>query len=70
MTTVVVTHDMNSVMGIGERVMYLHQGKKLWEGDNKSILTAKVPELMDFIFASKVMQGMRNYMELKGELAE
>ena len=68
MTTVVVTHDMNSVMGIGERVMYLHEGKKLWEGDNKSILSAKVPELQDFIFASKVMQGMRNYMELKGEL--
>jgi phospholipid/cholesterol/gamma-HCH transport system ATP-binding protein len=65
MTTVVVTHDMNSVMGIGESVMFLHEGKKLWEGNSQTILRNDIPELQDFIFASKVMQGMRSFMEIE-----
>jgi phospholipid/cholesterol/gamma-HCH transport system ATP-binding protein len=58
-TTVVVTHDMNSVMGIGERVMFIHEGRKKWEGDNNTILTATEPALVDFVFASKMMMALR-----------
>jgi phospholipid/cholesterol/gamma-HCH transport system ATP-binding protein len=69
MTTLVVTHDMNSVMGIGEYILYMYQGRKLWEGTSTQILNATVPELKEFIFASKVMQGMKSYMELTGRLS-
>ena len=52
MTTVVITHDMNSVIQIGENVMFLYQGKKWWEGDNKTILSADNKELLDFVYAA------------------
>ena len=58
MTTIVVTHDMNSVMGIGEYVMFLYNGLKEWEGDSKSILHAQSQPLKDFVFASKIMEGL------------
>ncbi|MDZ4715455.1 MAG: ATP-binding cassette domain-containing protein [Cytophagales bacterium] len=59
-TTIVVTHDMNSVMGIGERIMFLYKGKNLWEGSSKEIIHSDVEELNDFVFSNKVMQGIRN----------
>jgi phospholipid/cholesterol/gamma-HCH transport system ATP-binding protein len=58
-TTIVVTHDMNSVMGIGEQIMFLHKGKKLWEGSNKDITHSGVAELHDFVFSNKVMQSLK-----------
>lgn len=58
-TTVVVTHDMNSVMGIGEYILFLHQGLKNWEGTSDTILSTSTPELDDFIFASKVMRNLK-----------
>jgi phospholipid/cholesterol/gamma-HCH transport system ATP-binding protein len=58
-TTIVVTHDMNSVIGIGENVMFLYQGRKLWDGSNKDITHSGVMELDDFVFANKVMNAMR-----------
>jgi len=58
-TTIVVTHDMNSVMGIGEHIMYLAQGKKLWEGNSDNILTSGQEDLEEFIFASKFMKKLR-----------
>jgi phospholipid/cholesterol/gamma-HCH transport system ATP-binding protein len=59
-TTVVVTHDMNSVMGVGDHIIYLAKGEKLWEGSKDEILDTKVPELYDFVFASKLLQrGMK-----------
>ena len=51
-TTIINTHDMNSVMEIGEKIVYIHQGKKWWEGTNEEILHAENPELNDFVFAS------------------
>ncbi len=54
-TTVVVTHDMNSVIGIGDHVMFLYKGKKLWEGSNKKILKTEVEELKDFVFDNKLI---------------
>ncbi len=59
-TTIVVTHDMNSVMGIGEKIMFLYKGNNLWEGSNKDITHSGVPELSDFVFSNKVMKGLRN----------
>ena len=58
-TTIVVTHDMNSVMGIGERIIFIFKGQKLWEGTNKDITHSGVKELDDFVFANKVMNSMR-----------
>ena len=57
-TTVVITHDMNSVLEIGEKVMFLYKGHKVWEGDNKTITQSKVPELNEFIFANKLLRDM------------
>ena len=52
MTTVVITHDMNSVMEIGDHIIYMYEGIKQWEGSNKEIIYAKDEKLNNFIFAS------------------
>lgn len=59
-TTIVVTHDMNSVMGIGDKIMFLFKGRKLWEGTKNEIMNTGVKELDDFVFANKVMSAMRS----------
>ncbi len=64
-TTVVVTHDMNSVMEIGDYIIYMYQGRKLWEGNKAEILDAEVPELHDFIYANKLVQALREEQDLK-----
>ena len=51
-TTIINTHDMNSVMEIGEKIVYIHEGRKWWEGTKDDILHADNPELNDFVFAS------------------
>jgi len=56
-TTIVVTHDMNSVIGIGDHILFLYEGHKLWEGSNKIILDTDVQELRDFLFANKLMKA-------------
>jgi phospholipid/cholesterol/gamma-HCH transport system ATP-binding protein len=58
-TTVIVTHDMNSVMGIGDHIIFLHNGKKWWEGTNKEIAQTDNKELNDFVFASKFMRAAK-----------
>jgi len=55
-TTVIVTHDMNSVMGIGDYILFLYNGLKTWEGSNKEIAHSDVKELNDFVFASPFMK--------------
>lgn len=62
-TTVVVTHDMNSVMGIGEYIMFLYQGQKFWEGSNQDMLHSDVQELNDFVFASPLMKAAKDTMK-------
>ena len=57
--TIVVTHDMNSVMGIGENIIFLHEGKKWWEGSNKEIAQTDNIEVNEFVFASKFMQALQ-----------
>jgi len=59
-TTVVVTHDMNSVLEIGEHIMFIYKGRKIWEGSNKDILDTEVKELQDFIFANKLIRDMKS----------
>lgn len=58
-TTIVVTHDMNSVMEIGDYIMFLHQGHKVWEGTENNIAHSDVQELNDFVFANKLMRSLR-----------
>ncbi len=62
-TTLVVTHDMNSVLGIGERIMFLYEGIKCWEGTKDDIMGTGVKEFDDFVFANKVMQKLRNNLK-------
>jgi len=58
MTTIVNTHDMNSVMEIGENVVFIHNGKKCWEGSNKDILKSDCDTLNDFIFANSLAKQL------------
>jgi phospholipid/cholesterol/gamma-HCH transport system ATP-binding protein len=58
-TTIVVSHDMNSVMEIGDHIIYLHQGRKQWEGSNKDIIFSKDELLNKFIFASEFLQDAK-----------
>jgi phospholipid/cholesterol/gamma-HCH transport system ATP-binding protein len=58
-TTIVVTHDMNSVMEIGDHILYLYNGKKQWEGTNKDIIFSKDVLLNNFIFASEFLQDAK-----------
>ncbi|MBK3518691.1 ABC transporter ATP-binding protein [Carboxylicivirga marina] len=60
MTTIINTHDMNSVMGIGENIIFIYQGKKLWEGSKDDIFHVQNKELEDFIFASKLFKEIRD----------
>ncbi|GEM67947.1 phosphonate ABC transporter ATP-binding protein [Sphingobacterium mizutaii NBRC 14946 = DSM 11724] len=62
-TTVVVTHDMNSVMGIGDYILFLYKGKKYWEGSNQDMLKSDNKELNDFVFASPLMKAARNTLK-------
>jgi phospholipid/cholesterol/gamma-HCH transport system ATP-binding protein len=59
-TTVVVTHDMNSVMGIGENIMFLYKGDNLWVGSNTDIIHSGVKEVDDFVFVNKVMRSLKS----------
>ena len=58
-TTVVNTHDMNSVMEIGNYIIYMHKGTKEWEGNNKQIIFSKNQQLNEFIFASEFLKDAR-----------
>ena len=58
-TTVINTHDMNSVMEIGDRINLLHHGNLVWKGNKSEVLQAQEPLLQDFIFASPFLQRLR-----------
>ena len=59
-TTIINTHDMNSVMEIGEKIVYIHEGHKWWEGSKNDILHADNPELNDFVFASAMAKRAKS----------
>jgi phospholipid/cholesterol/gamma-HCH transport system ATP-binding protein len=58
-TTVINTHDMNSVMGIGDKVIYIYKGYKWWEGNKDEILCTENKELNEFIFANELAKMAR-----------
>jgi phospholipid/cholesterol/gamma-HCH transport system ATP-binding protein len=59
MTTIVNTHDMNSVMEIGEKIVFIHQGKKFWEGNKNEILNSDCRQLNDFVFANSLAKKIK-----------
>jgi phospholipid/cholesterol/gamma-HCH transport system ATP-binding protein len=71
MTTVINTHDMNSVMEIGENILYMYQGLKEWSGNNKEIIFSKNERLNDFIFASEFLKDAKDMrmLEAKGKIS-
>ena len=70
MTTIINTHDMNSVMEIGEKIVFMHNGGKEWEGSNQDIIFSKNAELNHFIFASEFLKDAKDMrmLELKGKI--
>lgn len=64
-TTVINTHDMNSVMEIGNYILYMYQGKKEWEGNNKEIIFSKNQRLNEFIFASEFLKDAKEMRMLE-----
>jgi len=58
-TTIVNTHDMNSVMEIGDKVVFIYKGKKWWEGTSKEIFNTDNEALNDFVFASNLAKRIR-----------
>jgi len=58
-TTIVNTHDMNSVLEIGDKVIFIFEGKKIWEGSNNEIMNTDCAELNDFVFATNLAKKLR-----------
>lgn len=58
MTTVIITHDMNSVIEIGENIMFVHKGENWWTGNRNEIMNTTNKELFDFVFASEYMKNI------------
>ncbi len=62
-TTVVITHDMNSVMEIGANIMFIYKGKKWWEGSKEEIIRTDNKEIVDFVYASKFMKTLKEKLQ-------
>ena len=62
-TTVVITHDMNSVIEIGDNVVFIYQGQNWWQGDKKSIITTDNEEILNFVYASEFMKEIKEKMQ-------
>lgn len=58
-TTVVITHDMNSVIEIGDNIMFIYKGDKHWEGSKQEILKTNDPEVCDFVYATQFMKELK-----------
>jgi phospholipid/cholesterol/gamma-HCH transport system ATP-binding protein len=69
-TTIVNTHDMNSVMETGDHIIYMYQGLKEWEGSNKDIIFSKNEKLNSFIFASEFLKDAKDMrmLEARGKI--
>lgn len=69
-TTIINTHDMNSVLGIGEKIVFINKGHCDWIGNDKNIFRSKSQSLNDFVFASKLFQEVKNFLEREYEAEE
>jgi phospholipid/cholesterol/gamma-HCH transport system ATP-binding protein len=58
-TTIINTHDMNSVMEIGDKIVFIYKGEKWWEGSQDEILNTENKELNDFVYASKHLRQFK-----------
>ncbi|MES2556177.1 MAG: ATP-binding cassette domain-containing protein [Bacteroidota bacterium] len=62
-TTVVITHDMNSVIEIGDNVVFINEGQNWWQGTKKSIITTDNEAIIDFVYASEFMKEIKEQMQ-------
>lgn len=62
-TTIVITHDMNSVIEIGDNILFIHEGQNWWQGDRRSIITTDNKEILSFVYASEFMKEIRTSMQ-------
>lgn len=67
MTTIINTHDMNSVLGIGEHIVFINKGHCDWSGNDKTIFKSKSQTLNDFVFASELFKEVKRFLELDSE---
>ncbi len=65
MTTIINTHDMNSVLGIGENIVFINKGHKEWVGDSKQIYTTDNEAINDFVFATHLFQEVKRFHNLE-----
>ena len=65
-TTIINTHDMNSVLGIGENIIFINKGYREWVGDKDKIFTTSNEALNDFVFATRLFQKVKNYIITSG----
>ena len=63
MTTIINTHDMNSVMGIGENILFIYKGEKEWQGQSSQVMNSSNKRLTDFIIASDLLKEMRQTVQ-------
>ena len=61
-TTIINSHDMNSVLEIGEKIIFLENGMKKWEGTNKEIFSTKNKSITDFVYSSEVLKKVKKYL--------
>lgn len=66
-TTIINTHDMNSVLGIGENIVFINKGYREWVGDKERIFTTSNEALNDFVFATRLFQEVKDYIVSHGE---
>ena len=69
-TTIINTHDMNSVLGIGEKIVFINRGHCDWIGNDKNIFRSKSQSLNDFVFASQLFQEVKKFLEREYEAEE
>jgi len=65
-TTIINTHDMNSIMEIGEKIILLKDGYKRWEGDKSQIFFTDNPDLNDFVFSSALFKKVKELVQKEG----
>jgi phospholipid/cholesterol/gamma-HCH transport system ATP-binding protein len=66
MTTIVITHDMNSVIEIGDTIVFIYKGNSWWKGDKDDIIKTDNPEINDFVYASQFMKNLKSTLQKTG----
>ncbi len=69
-TTIINTHDMNSVLGIGENIIFINKGYREWVGDKQTIFHTATKALDEFVFATKLFQEVKDYIVSNSRKAE